>query len=87
VVFRTYVSQWLFDGLRHVRPPILKAGPCIPAMSSAATRPRWTPVTSTRWGNHDLPPQAGIAVFERDPDGLLVAVRFYDDVEASVDPS
>ena len=35
-----------------------------------------------RWGSHDLPPQAGIAVFERDPDGLLAAVRVYDDVEA-----
>jgi hypothetical protein len=40
-----------------------------------------------RWGSHDLPPQAGIAVFERDPDGLLVAVRAYDDVEAPVDLS
>jgi hypothetical protein len=35
-----------------------------------------------RWGRHDLPPQAGIAVFERGPDGLLAAVRVYDDVEA-----
>ncbi len=37
-----------------------------------------------RWGSHDLPPQAGIAVFERDRDGLLAAVRVYDDVEAPV---
>jgi limonene-1,2-epoxide hydrolase len=35
-----------------------------------------------RWGSHDLPPQAGIGVFERGPDGLLAAVRVYDDVEA-----
>ena len=34
-----------------------------------------------RWGSHDLPPQAGIGVFERAPDGLLAAARFYDDVE------
>jgi hypothetical protein len=34
-----------------------------------------------RWGSHDLPPQAGIAVSERGPDGRLVAVRVYDDVE------
>jgi ketosteroid isomerase-like protein len=40
-----------------------------------------------RWGSHDLPPQAGIAVFERSPDGPLVAARFYDDVEAPVDRS
>jgi SnoaL-like domain len=35
-----------------------------------------------RWGGHDLPPQAGIAVYERGQDGLLAAVRVYDDVEA-----
>jgi hypothetical protein len=35
-----------------------------------------------RWGSHDLPPQAGIGVFERGPDGLLAAARVYDDVEA-----
>jgi limonene-1,2-epoxide hydrolase len=34
-----------------------------------------------RWGSHDLPPQAGVAVFERGPQGLLGAVRIYDDVE------
>jgi hypothetical protein len=34
-----------------------------------------------RWGNHDLPAQAGIGVYERSPDGLLAAVRIYDDVE------
>src|SRR5438874_2103859 len=37
-----------------------------------------------RWGSYDLPPQAGIAVFERGPDGLLVAARAYADVEAPV---
>ena len=37
-----------------------------------------------RWGRHDLPPQAGIGVYERGPDGLLAAVRVYDDVEAPV---
>jgi len=39
------------------------------------------------WGGHDLPPQAGIAVFERSPDGLLVAARVYDDVEAPINRS
>jgi SnoaL-like domain len=34
-----------------------------------------------RWGDRDLPPQAGIGVYERGPDGLLAAVRVYDDVE------
>lgn len=35
-----------------------------------------------RWGSHDLPPQAGIGVWERGPGGLLAAVRVYDDIEA-----
>jgi hypothetical protein len=35
-----------------------------------------------RWGRHDLPPQAGLGVYERGPDGLLAAVRVYDDVAA-----
>jgi hypothetical protein len=38
-----------------------------------------------RWGSHDLPPQAGIAVYERSPDGLLAAARVYDDVEPPVE--
>jgi hypothetical protein len=37
-----------------------------------------------RWGSHDLPPQAGLGVYDRGPDGLLAAVRIYDDVEAPV---
>jgi hypothetical protein len=35
-----------------------------------------------RWGSHDLAPQAGLGVWERTADGLLGAVRLYDDVEA-----
>jgi ketosteroid isomerase-like protein len=35
-----------------------------------------------RWGSHDLPPQAGIGVYERGLDGLLAAARVYDDIEA-----
>ena len=38
--------------------------------------------TCDRWGSHDLPPQAGLGVYERGPDGLLAAVRAYDDIEA-----
>jgi SnoaL-like domain len=38
-----------------------------------------------RWGSHDLPPQAGIGVYERGADGLLAAARVYDDVEAPVE--
>jgi len=37
-----------------------------------------------RWGSHELPPQAGIGVYERRGDGLLAAARTYDDIEAPV---
>jgi limonene-1,2-epoxide hydrolase len=40
-----------------------------------------------RWGRHDLPPQAGIGVYERGPDGLLAAVRVYDDIEPPAEPA
>jgi limonene-1,2-epoxide hydrolase len=35
----------------------------------------------TRWGRQDLPAQAGLAIYERRPDGLLAAARVYDDIE------
>jgi ketosteroid isomerase-like protein len=35
-----------------------------------------------RWAGHRVPPQAGIAVYERGTDGLLAAARVYDDIEA-----
>ena len=38
-----------------------------------------------RWGRHDLPPQAGLGVYERGPDGLLAAARVYDDIEPPVE--
>ena len=39
-----------------------------------------------RWGDHELPPQAGVAVYERGPDGLLTAARVYDEVEGPPQP-
>ena len=39
-----------------------------------------------RWGARRLAPQAGIAVFERGPDGLLQRARIYDDMEPPVAP-
>jgi ketosteroid isomerase-like protein len=39
-----------------------------------------------RWGRYDLPPQAGLGIWERGPDGRLAAVRVYDDVEPPVTP-
>jgi hypothetical protein len=34
-----------------------------------------------RWGTTDIPPQAGVAIYERSASGLLAAARIYDDVE------
>lgn len=33
-----------------------------------------------RWGRHHIQPQAGVRVYERGPNGLLAAVRVYDDI-------
>jgi hypothetical protein len=35
-----------------------------------------------RWGDTEIPPQAGVAVYERGRGGLLAAARIYDDVES-----
>jgi len=40
---------------------------------------------AVRWGGHDLPRQAGIAVYERGPSGRLHEARIYDDVEGPVE--
>jgi hypothetical protein len=37
-----------------------------------------------RWGEETLTPQAGLAIYERGPNGLLAAVRGYDDIEPPV---
>jgi SnoaL-like domain len=37
--------------------------------------------TVVRWGRTDVPPQAGVAVYERDARGLIQASRLYDDVD------
>jgi hypothetical protein len=36
---------------------------------------------AVRWGTTDMPAQAGIAVYERGPSGLLAHARIYDDVD------
>jgi hypothetical protein len=34
-----------------------------------------------RWGDSEIPAQAGVSVYERGRNGLLTAARIYDDVE------
>jgi hypothetical protein len=40
-----------------------------------------------RWGETNLPPQAGVAVYERGESGRLAAARIYDDVDPPLGPS
>jgi SnoaL-like domain len=37
--------------------------------------------TIVRWGRASLPPQAGVAVYERNASGLIGSTRIYDDVD------
>ncbi len=37
-----------------------------------------------RWGDTELPPQAGVAVYDRGPNGKIAAVRLYDDVDPAL---
>ena len=48
-----------------------------PSRPAAAAR-------SPRMQGGEPGPQAGIAVYERGQDGLLAAVRVYDDIEAPI---
>ena len=40
---------------------------------------------AVKWGGVDLPPQAGVAVYERGPSGRLHEARVYDDVQGPVE--
>ena len=40
---------------------------------------------AVRWGGRELPPQAGVAVYERGDSGKLRDARVYDDVEGPVE--
>lgn len=40
---------------------------------------------AVRWGSVDMPPQAGIAVYERGRTGKIAEARIYDDVEGPVE--
>ena len=40
---------------------------------------------AVRWGGVELPPQAGVAVYERGRNGLIAEARVYDDVEGPIE--
>ncbi len=39
-----------------------------------------------RWGKAELPPEAGVAVYVRGPNGKLAAARIYDDTDPPLSP-
>jgi hypothetical protein len=75
------------EGLRRFYSALFANGGGIPlqhcALTDDGTRCAVEYVV-TRWGTTELPPQAGIAVYERGPSGKLVSARIYDDVDPPV---
>lgn len=148
MTFRTYCSQMVVDGRRHVRPPILApadeppgdvVGRHLAALEvgdvdavvrtfaadgsvqeavgaptvhrgaaelrdyyehcAAAGGLAWQPCrvtddgvrcaveyTCLTWAGRPVPPQAGLAVFERAGSGHISAVHLYDDIEGATTP-
>ena len=64
---------------RRFSPRAASACSAAPSPTTGALRPG---IQLLQWGTDSLPAQAGIAVYERDADGLLAAARIYDDVQA-----
>ena len=72
------------DGLRAFYEQLFSAGGGIPLEHCAAIddgRSCALEYNVVRWGQTDLPPQAGVAVYARGPAGRLAAARIYDDVD------
>ncbi|HTZ87457.1 MAG TPA: nuclear transport factor 2 family protein [Solirubrobacteraceae bacterium] len=72
------------DGLRSFYELLFSSGGGIPLEHCAAIddgRACALEYNVVRWGASELPPQAGVAVYERGPGGKLAAARIYDDVD------
>jgi hypothetical protein len=77
------------DGLRAFYERLFSAGGGIPLEHCTATddgRACALEYNVVRWGETELPPQAGMAVYARGPAGKLSAARIYDDVEPPLGP-
>ena len=72
------------DGLRAFYERLFSAGGGIPLEHCTATddgRACALEYNVVRWGETELPPQAGMAVYVRGAGGRLAAARVYDDVD------
>jgi len=72
------------EGLREFYASLFSNGGGIPLEHCTSTDDGHTCAVEynvTRWGTTELPPQAGVAVYERGESGKLAAARIYDDVD------
>jgi len=71
-----------FDGLRAFYERLFSAGGGIPLEHCATIDDGHScALEYVRWGQTELPPQAGVAVYVRGAGGKLAAARIYDDVD------
>lgn len=71
------------DGLRKFYGALFSSGGGIPLEHCSVTDDGVACAVEynvVQWGRHVLPPQSGIAVYERGKSGLLKSARIYDDV-------
>jgi hypothetical protein len=72
------------DGLRSFYEQLFSNGGGIPLEHCAAIDDGSSCALEynvTRWGEAELPPQAGVAMYVRGPNGRIAAARIYDDVD------
>jgi hypothetical protein len=77
------------DGLRSFYESLLSNGGGIPLEHCAVIDDGTTCVLEynvVRWGQTELPPQAGVAVYVRGASGKLAAARIYDDTDPPLGP-
>lgn len=75
------------DGLRAFYERLFSNGGGIPLEHCAVIDDRHACALEynvVRWGETELPPQAGLAVYARGQGGKLAAARIYDDVDPPV---
>ena len=80
--FVTEAAQWLCDERDAVtRTPTRTVEEVVLRLLAGDGARCTIEYNCVRWGITEIPPQAGVAVYERASSGLLRATRIYDDVE------